>query len=1072
MPNEEFEFPLSPAQARLLVLDRMHPGSTQYHVPAAFAVSGPLDVGAFTAALAIVVDRHEALRTVLRPAGGEYVQVVAAHAPAGPSVHTQAPVPAAEVHRAMLAQAARPFDIERGPLLRCSIHPVTDGSHRVLLTAHHLICDGWSLEIMLRELSRSYAAALCGRPARYDPLPVQYPDYAAWQRKRVAEGGYADAVAYWAELLRGAPAVAALPTRQPRPAIQSTAAGADRFVLPAATRGRLAALARRCRATPFATAFAAFTVFLGRICGQEDLVVGIPVSGRDLPELQGMVGMLTNTLALRVDLRGDPSFSELVARVRDALNTARPHADAPFDSVVNAVVGERALSHDPVVQVAFGYDDDMEMVLDLHGAAVSRVEITLEAAKFDLLMLLERMGPDLSGQVIYRSDLFDHDVIRHWVRGFRVLVDSLLDGPDQPVSAARLVGPADRGRILRDFNHTSTWITDRLVPDLVAERAAERPAAIALADGNTTVSYRELLARADDLADRLRTAGVGPEVPVGVCLPRCADMAIAALGVLRAGGAYIPLDPQQPTARIEYMLSNAGARLVLAAPETVGRVADSGVPVAFPAEGVAARNAGEPGAPVKPGHANTAYILYTSGSTGVPKGVMISHRALTNMATAVGPRFGVAAADRVLQYVSFGFDVAVSDLFCTWVAGAELHIAGEHERLGDVLFARLRDSRISYVLLPPSAAMSLPCPPGALPDLRTLAVGGEACPPELASRWSAPGRRIINAYGPSEATVYATTAELHGGQPVRIGRPVANTRGYVLDRRMEPVPVGVVGELYLAGVGLGRGYVGSPGMTAQRFAADPFGSPGSRLYRTGDLARYEANGELTFLGRTDTQVKIRGFRIELGEIEAVLTTHPDIGQAAAITRDTGTGQAIVAYVAGRAGPPPGTSELRAWLAERLPGYMLPEAIVPLDRLPVSRSGKVDRARLPAPPAARPELDRPYAEPGTPTQRRLASIWENVLRLDKVGVHDNFFDLGGNSVRLLAVQAALGDDVTLVDLFRHPNIAALAAWLDQPGRQEADLGASGRRGRDRRELLSTRAEHMRGRRVTTQKGSTE
>jgi amino acid adenylation domain-containing protein len=1054
MPDVEFEFPLSPAQARLLVLDRMHPGSTQYHLPVAFAVHGPLDVSAFTAALAALVDRHEALRTVFRPVGGEYAQVVAAHAE--PSVHVEPPVRADEVDGAMLARAARPFDIEHGPLLRCSIHPVTDGSHRVLLTAHHLICDGWSLEIMLRELSETYQATLCGRPARHDQLPIQYPDFATWQRNQIADGEFAEAVSHWATLLRGAPAVAALPTCQPRPAVQSTSAGAGRFTLSSDTRERLAALARRCRTTPFAVLFAAFNVFLGRICGQEDLVVGVPVSGRDLPELHGMVGMVTNTLALRTDLGGDPSFSELVARVRDVLNSARPYQDAPFDSVVNAVADGRSLSHDPVVQVAFGFDDDMVLALDLHGAAVSRVEITLEAAKFDLLMYLERVGPDLSGQIIYRDDLFDDDVIGHWVRGFGVLVDSLLDDPDQPVSAAPLLDPADRARILRDFNRTSTPVTDRLVPDLVAERAAERPAAIALTDGSTTLSYRDLLARADDLASRLRAAGVGPEVPVGICLPRRADMAVAALSVLRAGGAYIPLDPEQPAARIAYMLSNAGARLVLAAPETVGRVADSGVPAGILDGRATTIPRGEPAPLAAPRPANTAYILYTSGSTGVPKGVMIDHRALTNLAAAVGPRFPVTETDRVLQYVSFGFDVAVSDLFCTWMAGAELHIAREDERLGDALFARLRDSRISYVLLPPSAAMSLSCPPGGLPDLRTLVLGGEACPAELADRWSAPVRRLINAYGPSEATVYASAAELHNGQQVRIGRPVPNTRAYVLDRRMEPVPLGVPGELYLGGPGVGRGYVGNPGLTAQRFGADPFGPPGSRLYRTGDLARYEADGELTFLGRTDTQVKIRGFRIELGEIEAVLASHRDIGQAAAVTRDTGAGAAVVAYVTGRAGSPPRASELRAWLAQRLPGYMLPEIIVHLDHLPVSRSGKIDRPSLPAPPAVRPELDRPYTAPRTPTERRVAGIWENVLRLDKVGVHDNFFDLGGNSVRLLAVQAALGHGVTLVDLFRYPNIAALATWLDRSGPHEGGRDDPGRRGRDRRELLEARA----------------
>ena len=1045
----EYELPLSPQQARLLVLDRMHPGSPHYHVPVAFTVDGPLDLRAFTAAMRALVSRHESLRTVFRPLGDRYVQVVAACAE--PAIRVAAPVPAADVDACLLAEVAEPFDVTRGPLLRCSVHPVTDGTHRILLTAHHLVCDGWSVQIMLRELSQSYAAALDGTTVSQPP-PLQYPDYAAWQSERQASGEYAGAVAQWADLLRGAPLVTPLPTRGQRPAIQSTAAGAEQFALTADTRARLARLATQCRTTPFTVLLAAFAAFVSRLSGTADLVIGVPVAGRDRPEVQDMVGLLTNTLAVRTDLAGDPAFTELVARVHAGLNFARAHADAPFDAVVDAVADERALSHDPVVQVAFGYDDDLELVLDLRGAVVSRIVLVLESAKFDLLMYLDRIGDELAGQLTYRSDLFDRPVVRQWVRSFLALLESLLAEPGQRVSAARMVSPTDRTRILEHFGRANLAGPAGLVTDLVAGRAASRPDATALVDGDTVLSYRELLARADELADRLRGAGVGPEVPVGILLPRSADMAIAALAVLRAGGAYLPLDPEQPAARVRHMLVSARARLVLAAPATAGLAAGSGVPVALP--GSLPPGPPAAGAGARPGARNTAYILFTSGSTGVPKGVMIEHRSLANLAAEVMPQFGLTAQDRVLQYVSFGFDVAVADLFGTWAAGAELHIAGEHERMGDPLLARLRDSRISWVLLPPAAVSSLPPAATALAGLRTLVVGGEACPPELPSRWAVSGRTMWNGYGPSEATVYATIAELTAGQPVTIGEPVRHTSAYVLDRRLELVPAGVVGELYLGGTGVGRGYAGQPGLTAQRFTASPFGPSGSRLYRTGDLASFGSDGRLLYHGRTDNQVKLRGFRIELGEIEAMLGSHPDVAQAAVVVRADEGEPRIIGY-AEPAGRQAGVAELRAWLAERLPGYMVPEVIVGLDRLPVSHSGKVDRARLPAPPASRPELDRPYVAATTATQRRVAAVWARVLGLDAVGVQDNFFDLGGNSVRLLAVQAALADEVSLIDLFRYSSITALSDWLDREVQAAPAPSPPEQRGRGRRAVIEAR-----------------
>ncbi|CAM5460293.1 Amino acid adenylation domain-containing protein OS=Streptomyces alboniger OX=132473 GN=CP975_24365 PE=4 SV=1 [Streptomyces alboniger] len=1088
-PVEEYEFPVSDAQSRLLVLDRMNPGTAQYNVPAAFAVHGPFDVGALARALDAVVARHESLRTVFRTAAdGTQAQIVRATGRAHLTVEKD--VPADEADARLRADAARPFDPAAGPLLRCTVHAVDDGSHRVLLVAHHLVCDGWSLGVILRDLSTAYAGGDLPEP------PLQFPDYAAWQRERQAEGAYSAAVAHWAGRLRGAPEVVSPPLDAPRPAVRTAAGGSERFLLGAGPRERLAGAGRARGATPFMALFAAYAAFVGRLSGRDDLVIGFPVSGRDRPELQETAGMLTNTLALRVDLSGDPSYGELITRVRTGLLAGQPHQDAPFESVVDALAPARDTSHDPVVQLVFSYDDNTDLSLALTGARVERVALDLDTAKFDFHLHVERWGApggdgDLAAQFIYRRDLFEAATVRGWVRNFLTLLDAALARPDAPLSTLDAVPDDERRRAVEAADRTAEAApTDRLVPDLIADVAAARPDATALVCGDIRLSYRDLMRRADALASRLRAAGVRPGFRVGLLLPRSVEMGIAALAVLRAGGAYVPLDQAHPHARLAHMIEASGTGLLVTADGTAEKAAGLGVRC-LRADTDDPRPDETPDASTAPGTAkpeDLAYVLFTSGSTGVPKGVAVEHRALLNLTRAVRPAFPVTAEDRVLQFVSFGFDVAVSDLFFPWVAGAELHIARDDERLGDALAARLRDSRITYVFLPPSAAMLLPDVAGRLPHLRTLAVGGEACPAELVERLSEPGRRIVNAYGPSEATVYATTADLEPGAPVVIGAPVPGSRVHVLDARLRTVPTGVTGEVYIAGASLARGYIGRPGMTAERFVADPYGPPGSRMYRTGDLARIDARGRLHYLGRSDSQVKLRGIRIELGEIEALLAGHPDVAVAAAAVRGGGADQRLVAYVVHREGAAPTDDALRAHLADRLPGYMLPELYVHLGELPLNRSGKIDRARLPEPADGHQETGRPYTAPNTAREAHIAEVWARVLGLPpgRVGAHDNFFDLGGNSVRLLGVLDALRETgegpagpatgLTMVDLFRHPTVAALAAHLDRAdGRtpdgtpatagETATATAAERRGDDRRARRTAAAQRLRSRKGT-------
>ena len=821
--------PVTAAQGRLLLLDRMYPESDLYLVRVAFAVSGVFDVGAYCRAIDTLVSRHEALRTAFRLEDGDYMQVVLSDVPAAVTVRRGAR--AADVAALISADAAMPFDLHNAPMLHSVVYALDDGSHRLLLTMHHLACDGWSLRVLLGELAACYAANCADTEPALSPGPLQYAAYAAWEASRTA-GELADDIGFWTELMRGAPALLEIPTDRPRPVRLSSAGAAHSFALPGDVVRRVAALAASLRTTQFTVLLAAFTAFMSRICGQQDLVIGIPVAGRSRPDWQHVVGMLANTVAVRTDLSDDPSFRQLVLGTHAWFLQARRHFDAPFTSVVDAVTSDRQLSHDPVVQVMFAYDDGDEIGLALPGATVRRVPVPRNSAKFDFELYVERCGDELMAEFIYRTDLLAPATVRSWVGSFLAMLSCMLDSASQPISAATMLAAPGQASGYGGYGQLIA-APGGLVPDLIGAQAAANPDAIALVSGATRLSYRALIARADMLAAALRRAGVRPETRVAICIGRSADMAVAALAVMRAGGVFVPVDPEQPPARLRYLLADSDARLVLTTAQVAPRLekcdcliallSDTHDGLVMAAEGLDRESgaAAEPAARLRPDSA--AYLLYTSGSTGTPKAVIVDHCSLVNLATRVRDRFGVSAGDRILQCTSIGFDVSVSDLVFAWVAGAELHIAAEHERMGQGLLSALRDSRITYVSTSPMAMMSIPDPNALLPDLRTVVVGGEPCQPELVRQWWRADRRLVNAYGPSEATVYATTAELIPDAVVPIGSPVPSMVVRVLDRLLQPVPPGVAGEIYLAGLAVGRGYANRPGMTAERFVADPWG---------------------------------------------------------------------------------------------------------------------------------------------------------------------------------------------------------------------------------------------------------
>ena len=1039
--------PLSYAQQQLWLLDRIRPGSAAYHVTRAFRLDGALDVDALGRALDAIVARHEALRTTFHEAGEEPVQVVGAPRPVELVRVDLAGLPpdAREValDGRLADEARRPFDLARDLMLRGVVVRLGERQHAVLLVLHHIAADGWSLGILSRELAAHYEAARQGGSAPLPPLPTQYADHAAWQRQRLDEPQLAEQIAFWRERLAGAPPALALPTDHPRPAVLSDGGGQCRQVLPPPLVSAVKALARTERTTLFAALLAVFQTLLHRYTAETDLVVGTASACRTRPEVEPLIGYFVNTLPLRMDLGNDPTFRDLLHQARQVTTEALGHQELPFERLVAALAPERRLDRSPLVQATLVLHDGRQPALArMAGLVATPLRVSRGTAKFDLSLAVTEQSAGLDVVAEYSTDLFEAATVERLLEHFARLLAGGVADPDRRISALPMLSEEETVRLTRWSGEPATAAAEECLHHLVAARAARQPDAVAVISAEGRLTYQELEQRADALARHLRRLGAGADIPIGVCMARSCDLPLALYGVLKAGGAYLPLDPDLPLERLRYMIADAAPAAVIADAAVAPRLAGLAARVVCLSTDIEeiARAAEVPLAPdAAPG--DLAYILYTSGSTGRPKGVMIPHRAIANHMRWMAEALPLTADDVVLQRTPIGFDASVWEFWAPLIAGARLAMApaGAHRDPG-VLARALCEHEVTVLQLVPSMLRALLDEPAlaAAGRLRRVCCGGEALTPDLTE--ACLGRlavELVNLYGPTEATIDATWWRCQPGErSIPIGRPIAGSRAWVLDERLDPVPPGVPGQLHLGGVGLARGYLNRPDLTAERFVPDPRQpESGARLYRTGDRARWRADGALEYLGRIDHQVKLRGMRIELGEVEAALAAHPAVREAVAAVRETAPGDPrLYAWVVPEAHARLDRDLLRHFLAAQLPDPMIPRAIVPLDTLPLTPSGKVDRAALPAPGDA--DLLRvPEREPpATRLEAALAALWSELLGVTDIGRRDDFFIVGGHSLlaaRLVArLRERLGIEVALRQVFETPVLADLAKALLQ------------------------------------------
>ncbi|MFG6101407.1 amino acid adenylation domain-containing protein [Leptothoe sp. EHU-05/26/07-4] len=1037
--------PLSFTQQGLWFLQQLELNNPFYNENLAIRLTGILDFVAMEQSLNEIVRRHEILRTTFKLVDGQPVQIIA------PNLTLTLPVidlcqlseadQKEKVKRLATEDIQGFFDLAQGPLMRCTLLQLRDQEHILLFTIHHIIFDGWSGGVIIRELSTLYQALSAGKSVLLPELPIQYADFAVWQRQQLQGENIKLQLSYWKQQLENSPPLLQLPTDRPRPPIQTYRGARQSFVLPKSLTKVLKALSQKAGSTLFMTLLSAFKVLLYRYSGQEDIVVGSAIANRNQVEVEKLVGFFVNTLVLRTDVSGNPTFEELLDRVRKVMMGAYANQDLPFERLVEELQPERDADRNPLYQVSFDFQNTPKVGFELPGLTIAPFEIERTRALLDLGLDITETDSKLECFWEYNTDLFEWSTVKRMAGHFQTLLEAIATNPQQRVSELPLLRESEQYQLLVEWNQTQLdYPKESCIHELFEAQVEQTPNAIALVFEEQKLTYAELNRRANQVAHYLKKQKVQPEVLVGICVERSLEMVIGLLGILKAGGAYVPLDPAYPAERLTYMLSDSQVSVLLTTrqlrqhlPEHPATVIELDTDWGLIAEEDDIN-------PVAAGSAETlAYVIYTSGSTGNPKGVLVTHQGLCNLAQEPS-RFNVQPGSRVLQFASLNFDASIWEIMMALGSGATLYLGTPISLLpGPALMQLLRIQEITHVTLPPTALAALPRE--ELPALQTIIVAGESCSAELVAAWSQ-NRQFFNAYGPSESTVCATFYECKDvSRVIPIGRPIANTQIYLLDGEGQPVPIGVSGELYIGGVGLARGYLNRPELTAQKFISNPFSHSkfkvrSSKLYRTGDLAKYLPDGNIEFLGRIDHQVKVRSFRVELGEIEAALLQHPGVSKAVVLVWEDHPGdKRIVAYLVLNQNYGFNSDQLQTFLKEKLPNYMIPSAFVVLDAIPLMPNGKVDRDALPV-PEGRPQLEEAYVMPQTEAERVIAAVWQDLLKLEKVGINDNFFSMGGHSLLLVRVQTKLNEvldtEIPIVELFKYPTIKELAQYLARKG----------------------------------------
>ncbi|MEM9482216.1 MAG: amino acid adenylation domain-containing protein, partial [Cyanobacteria bacterium P01_F01_bin.116] len=1033
----------------LVFLQKLQPHNPFYNIATSIRLQGILNIDALEQSLNEILKRHDSLRTRFLDQDEHTYAIITPFSESVLPLTDLSKIPGidqeTEVRRLTTEVACQPFDLTADQLFRIRLLRLSTTDHLMLLTMHHSIADGWSSNILMRELLALYDAFSIGRPASLPKIPIQYVDFAIWQKQHSQAAFWDSELAYWKRQLANAPTLLAVPTDKPRPAVQTFSGNAQLFTLPKPLVKSLRVLGQQLEVTLFMLLLTAFKVLLYRYTSMTDILVGIPVANRNRIEVEPLIGCFVNTLVLRTDLSGNPSFQDLLAQVREVSLEAYNHQNLPFEKLLEELKLERDLGHSPLFQVMFSFEDTLELNFNSSDLSVNVSPIDTNTSKFDLSLNMVEVESGLMGRLEYNTDIFEVDRIERLASHFEVLLESIIATPSHYISELSPLTSVEKQQLLKWNNTKADFPHNLCIHELFEAQVEQLPNAIAAVFDGQQLTYSELDQRANHLANYLQTLDVKPDTLVGVYLERSLDMLVGLLGILKAGAAYLPLDPSYPKERLSSIVVDSQVSILLTQQSLLGQLPDHPAHICCIDRDWALISQTAPCTQLKSKHSDQlAYVIYTSGSTGKPKGVKITHKNVVNFLMAMQHEFQVMSADSLLSVTSISFDISVLELFLPLVTGARVVIVNRQVAMnGQQLEQHLTVSNATLMQATPATWRLLLAAgwPGQA-QLKILC-GGEALSRDLASQLLDKGAGVWNLYGPTETTIWSTVHKLESSQltdhTVAIGRPIANTQVLVLDSLGQPVPVGVPGELHIAGMGVAQGYLNRPELTSKKFISHP---QLGRLYKTGDLVQFSSDGTLEYFGRGDHQVKLRGFRIELGEIEATLLTHAAVHETVVVAQgDVSENKRLVGYVVTSKDQSITVNELQQFLRNQLPDYMVPSAFVMLAALPLTPNGKVNRLALPQ-PDKQAILDTPYVEPKTSIERRIASIWQEILQLEKVSTNANFFHLGGHSLLLVKMQILLNKDLNqnlnVVDLFQYPTIKLLANYISQ-SHQAANSG---------------------------------